>query len=171
MLIYKAFGWVYHINNLTFSNHNSIKKSYFFWCLILGLIFQLFGVSWCQNARFREPLGTQVGPKWRPKSPKWRQNGVSFSTTVPLFCRLASKVAFGPFLGTSLVDFGWILKTVCIICNKNCILGGIDFEWILKTWSSAIPPGTNIKQNNQHKTNTSSDYEHVRKVLISIVGP
>ena len=69
---YKAFRWVEHIQNLTFSYQISNKISLIFLCLILGLIFWEFGATWCQKARFWEPLGAQLGSKWRPKSPKWR---------------------------------------------------------------------------------------------------
>ena len=123
-----------------------------------------------QGAPWR-PGGSQMAPQIAEVTPKWRK----FLNDGPAFLPTCFQGRFrtvpGHQFGWFWMDFGWILKTVCIICNKICILGGMDFEWILKTWSSAIPPGTNIKQNNQHKTNTSSDYEHVRKVFICIVGP
>ena len=72
---YIVFRWVEHIQNLKFSHQISIKISYNFWCLILGLIFWEFGATWCQKGRFWEPLGAQLVPKWRPKSLKWCQKG------------------------------------------------------------------------------------------------
>ena len=62
--------WLEHIQNLHFFHQASINFSYIFWCLILGFIFWVFGATWCQKDRFWEPLGAQLGPKWRPKSTK-----------------------------------------------------------------------------------------------------
>ena len=85
MPLYKAFQWVQHIQNLMFSHQNSIKNSCFFWCIIQDLIFWDFNATWCQKAWFWEPLGPQLGTKWRLKSPKWRSNGTHFSKTVAPF--------------------------------------------------------------------------------------
>ena len=106
MLIYKAFERAQHLQNLIFSDKNSIENSYFLWCLILDVIFCHFGVSWCQKARFWDPLGAQLATKWPPKSPKWRQNASQFLVPGWPFSWLISKVTFGALLGTILVDFG-----------------------------------------------------------------
>ena len=119
---YKAFRWVQHIQNLTFSHKMSIKISYIFWCLILGLIFWDFGATWCQKARFWEPLGAQLGPKWRPKSPKWCQNaqkkypgrslfGRSGTNMLPGSLRSALDHHFGRFG----MDVWWNLAKFSII--------------------------------------------------------
>ena len=50
------------------------RISSFFQHGFLDVFFLTFDASWCQNARFWVPLGTQPVPKWDPKSPKWRQN-------------------------------------------------------------------------------------------------
>lgn len=127
MLIYKAFGWVYHIHNLTFSDQISIKNHTFSDALFWASFFNFLARLDAKNARFRETLSAQVNPKWHPKPPKWRQKGTSFSRTVPFFCRLASMIAFGPLLGTSLVDFGRIVdgfwSFVCIICCRGQLFG------------------------------------------------
>ena len=124
MPLNKAFRWVQHIQNLTFPHKMSVKISYIFWCLIVGLILWDFGATWCQKARFWEPLGAQLGPKWRPKSPKWRQNGIIFIFTRSPFCRLASEIVFGALLGTISSDFWRILTPFSRNCSIfNQILG------------------------------------------------
>ena len=69
------------------------------------------------KTRFWEPLGAQLGPKWRPKSPKWRQNGIIFIFPRSPFCRLASDVTFGALLGIILVDLGSIFHWNLMICS------------------------------------------------------
>ena len=124
MLIYKAFGWVQPIQNLTFSDLNLIKNSYFFWCLILDLIFRHFGASSYQNGRFWDPLGAQLGTKWRPKSPKWCQNASQFCFPRSPFSWPTSKVLSGAVLGTISSDFWWILTPFSrIFLIFNQILG------------------------------------------------
>ena len=50
---------------------------------LLDLIFLDFLLTWCQNARFWDPLGAQLGPEWRPKSPNWRPRAVVRAFTRP----------------------------------------------------------------------------------------
>ena len=70
MPLYIVVLWLEHIQNLHFFYQISIKFSYSFWCLILGFSFWDFGATWRPNGGFWEPLGGQLGPKWRPKSAK-----------------------------------------------------------------------------------------------------
>ena len=134
MLIYKAFRWVQHLQNLTSSDLNSVKNSYFFWCLIMALIFRHFGTSWCQNARFWDPLwrpaGHQMAPKIGQVAPKcspFLKDGAPFSR--PTFT-LISWSAHGHHFDRFWMDLGWILMDFFIIscafrkhlCNKICRL-------------------------------------------------
>ena len=123
--LYKAFGRVQTLQNLIFDDKNSIKNSYFFWCLILDVIFCHFGVSWCQKARFWDPLGAQLGTKWRPKSPKSRQKAQKKHPGRSLFVALENDLlpisllerSWAPFwsilgpLGSKIMDFRIIFFT------------------------------------------------------------
>ena len=42
---------------------------------LFTVTFSTFWRTWCQKCDFWLPFGAQLGPKWHPKSPKWRQNG------------------------------------------------------------------------------------------------
>ena len=126
MLIYKAFGRVQHLQNLTFSDKNAIKISYLFWYLILDVIFWDFGASWCQNSRFWDPLGAQLGTKWRPKSSKWRQKGCAAHPALALFRDPRTDLLQRSFLERSWVPFWWIWDGFCsnldgILYHFQCI--------------------------------------------------
>ena len=136
MLIYKAFGRVQPLQNLIFSDKNSIENSYFFWCLILDVIFCHFGVSWCQKARFWDPLGAQLDTKWRPKSPKWRQNASQFLVRRLPFSWLISKVTFGALLGTILVDFGTPMAPKSLIFARFFDTFWLDFKSFFSFWDA-----------------------------------
>ena len=122
MLIYKAFRKVRHLQNLTFSDPNSIK----IWCLILDVIFPDFGAPWCQNCRFWDPLGVQLCTEWRSKSPKWHQKTAKKTYPGIQFCRLASKIVFGTLLGTISSDFLWILNPFSRIFSMFNQICGIN---------------------------------------------
>ena len=101
----------------------SVKISYIFWCLILGLIFWVFGATWYQKARFLEPLGAQLGPKWRPKSPKWRKNCIHFSNPWPLFWKPGTDLLPRSLSECSLAPFWSILDWFCMAFDgllHNC---------------------------------------------------
>ena len=93
MLIYKAFRWVQHLQNLTFSDLNPIKNPCFL-CLILDRIFRHFGASRCPNARFWDPLGAQLGPKWHPKSRHWRPKCIKNIVLASHFFKLFFVLSF-----------------------------------------------------------------------------
>ena len=72
------------------------------------------------------PKSSILGAPWRPAGPKMApkiaqvaQKLHPFLKPVAAFLetwnRLASKVAFGTFLGTILVDFGWFWEGFCMI--------------------------------------------------------
>ena len=91
----------------------------FFRDAFLDLIFLHFMLIFCEKVRFLDPLGIRWDPKWRPKSPKWRQKcsrnlvrGIPSETNAP-------NILFGTPLVTILVDFG-------------CIFDG--FWWILASF-------------------------------------
>ena len=138
MLIYKAFGRVQHLQNLTFSDQNSINNSYVFWCLILDVIFWDFGASWCQNSRFWDPLGAQLGTKWRPTSPKWHQKGSKNLLGGNTWNRLALEVVFGMPLGTILVDLGWFWIDFWWFWDEFWMDFGINVEGFLSVFCSNV---------------------------------
>jgi len=51
----------------------------FFLAVFLGPHFSYFFKTLCQKKEFWDPYGSQLGPKWHPKSAKWRQSGTLFS--------------------------------------------------------------------------------------------
>ena len=77
-----SVAWA-HSKSSFFFYQISIKFSYIFWCFILGLIFWAFGATWCPKGGFWEPLGAQLGRKWRPKSRKRRPKSSCLLYTSP----------------------------------------------------------------------------------------
>ena len=58
------------------------------------------------NCGFWDPPGAQLGTKWRPKSPKWRQKGPNrVGWAAHIGAQLPGSFS-GALLGTLLVDFG-----------------------------------------------------------------
>ena len=55
------------------------------------------------------PAGAQMAPKIAQVAPQWHPFLKRAAAFLETWNRLASKVAFGAFLGTILVDFGLIL--------------------------------------------------------------
>ena len=141
MLIYKAFGWVYHIHNLTFSDQNLIKKSYFFWCLILGLIFQLL-------ARFDAKMpdsGRPLAPRWIPNGTQNRPSGAKKAQVSQRRSRF-----FADLLPWSLSDRSWApvwliwerlwmdFEVLFVLFVAKLVFFG---EWILKElWKRGHQP-------------------------------
>ena len=148
MLIYKAFRWVQHIQNLTFSDEDSIDKSCFFCYLILAIFFCDFGTTWCQKTWFWEPLGAQLGPKMASKIAQVDSESiqkVSAKLNLGPTCfqgcfGSAPGHHFGRFwepLGTNSMDFSMIFDTYSwdfrypFVFDFGSLLGAI---WLLFWW-------------------------------------
>ena len=111
--------------NLTFSVKDPIKKSCFSGTLSGTLFCWLFEASWCQNARFWDPLalsGAQNCGQNHPSGAKGLQKStrteVLAGTGGHSFDGLASKIDFGAFLGTILIDLGWFSMDLVIISDR-----------------------------------------------------
>ena len=102
----------------------------------------LFSTLWPPKCTKKSPywifwavFGAQSDFQGSPKSPKIAQVAPNIHQKLnnalalwPTWNRLASKITFGAFLGTTLVDFGWFFMDFGIIfqcisehfCNKIC---------------------------------------------------
>ena len=152
---------------LTFSNQNSVRFSSFFQHLFPDLIFPTFEAHWCQNARFWHPLGTRRYPKWRPKSPKWRQKLLPKTPWGIITCGIALKVAFGSVLATNVIGFGWILHGFLMDFGWIWMKSGIFFFglWLLFCSSICRVPRPRWHETNKRKTSRTCRYmqKHAKK--------
>ena len=97
---------------------NFIEISMLFQDPLLYTIFLGFMTTWCQNVRFWEPLGAQLGPKWQPNHP-------SGAKRTPFSQRRARRFADllpGSFSKRSWQPFSWILIHFVIIFDRIRIL-------------------------------------------------
>ena len=133
MLIYKAFGWVNLIQNLTFSIRNSFKIQAFFLIPSWASFFHRFTHF---NAK-RFDFGRPLTPKWNRNGGLNRRSGAKrFQKTIPRIPKSYScapclgdldwTVSQGPFRSAPWHHFG------CFCVDLGWIKGGfvVDFRWI-----------------------------------------
>ena len=113
-----------------------------------------------QNARFWNPAAAQLDPKWRPKSPKWRQKRTIFlvwlSPISPTCCqgRLRSDPGhhFGWF---STVFDRWFMDFYLILSQRSCIPGPFlaVYFWLKQDQirSTEISQDRKIKQDQSNE--------------------
>ena len=68
--------------------------------------------SWAPFWSILGPLGTKLGPKWRPKSLNLRQKLEKKYQDGACWNRPFSKIVFGALLEPILIDFGWFLSEI-----------------------------------------------------------
>ena len=112
-----------------------------FWCDVVPNC-SILGPPWCQ-----------LGLKWRPKSPKWRQKPEIYEKCLVHWNQLAPKVFFGALLGITLIDFGWILN---------------EFWWISVTFYLTLDAFLATKFEDRHSCLERSELtENIKNTQIS----
>ena len=124
---------------------------------------------------FLARLDAKMPDSGRPLAPRWIPNGTQNRPSGAKKAQVSQRRScfLADLLPWSLSDRSWapvwlILEGLWmdfegflgLFVAKLVIFWRMNFEWIVKTWPSAITARNRhkTKQNNQHKTNKSPDY-------------